>query len=138
MPNTLTTECLTASELERLSRLTCPIPYNEEERIQALRQTELLDSDGDDPMFDRFASLARRLFKVPVAMVTFVDIDRQWFKANIGFEGTVETHRNISFCACEFFCPTNLFLLIQTISYSPFLILILSYLILLLDRYSIT
>ena len=102
MPNTMTAECLTASELERLSRLTCPIPHNEEERIYALRETELLDSDGDDPMFDRFASLARRLFKVPVAMVTFVDIDRQWFKANIGFEGTMETHRNVSFCACKF------------------------------------
>ena len=103
MPDTVMAGCLSPSELERLSKVTCPIPYNEEERIIALRQTELLDSDGDDPTFDRFASLAKRLFKVPIAMVTLVDIDRQWFKANIGFEGVMETHRDISFCARKFF-----------------------------------
>ena len=99
---TLSSGCLTANDLERLARAHGPIPHNESERIFTLRETELLDSDGDDPMFDRFASLAKRLFKVPIALVTLVDIDRQWFKANIGLEGVTETHRDVAFCACTY------------------------------------
>ena len=102
MPKPLSASGLTKIELEKLAKAKCPIPNNEDERMYALRQTELLDSDGDDPMFDRFASLAKRLFKVPIALVTLVDIDRQWFKANIGLEGVMETHRDISFCARKF------------------------------------
>jgi hypothetical protein len=102
MPKPLSAGGLTETDLEKLDKAKVPIPVNEDERIFALRQTELLDSDGDDPMFDRFASLAKRLFKVPIALVTLVDTDRQWFKANIGLEGVMETHRDISFCARKF------------------------------------
>ena len=88
-------------ELEILSKLKCPIPHNEADRISALRQADLLGSDGDDPVFDRFTSLAKRVFNVPIALVSCVDIERQWFKANIGLDGVVETHRDISFCSCK-------------------------------------
>ena len=93
---------LTDRELEKLSKSKCPIPPNEADRIFALRQTDLLDSDTDDPIFDRFTSLAQRIFDLPVVLVSLVDIERQWFKANIGLDGVVETHRDISFCACKY------------------------------------
>lgn len=78
-----------------------PVPENEEERLLAVRRSELLDSDADDPTFDRFASLAKRLFNVPIALITLVDDDRQWFKANIGLDGVTETCRDVAFCACK-------------------------------------
>ena len=85
-----------------------PVPENEEERMLALRRSELLDSDADDPTFDRFASLAKRLFNVPIALITLVDDDRQWFKANIGLEGVTETCRDVAFCACKLTNVTNM------------------------------
>lgn len=93
---------LTERELEKLSKSKCPIPPNEADRIFALRQTDLLDSDSDDPVFDRFTSLAQRIFDLPIVLVSLVDIERQWFKANIGLDGVVETPRDISFCACKY------------------------------------
>jgi hypothetical protein len=102
MPGSLFSGTLSQCDLEKLSKVKCPVSANENERIFALRQSELLDSDADDPMFDRFASLAKRLFNVPIALVTLVDIDRQWFKANIGLEGVTETHRDVAFCSCKF------------------------------------
>lgn len=101
MPGSLFSGVLSKCDLEKLSKAKGPISDNEDERIFALRQSELLDSDADDPMFDRFASLAKRLFNVPIALVTLVDIDRQWFKANIGLEGVTETHRDVAFCSCK-------------------------------------
>jgi hypothetical protein len=102
MPASLFSGTLSQCDLEKLSKVKCPVSANENERIFALRQSELLDSDADDPMFDRFASLAKRLFNVPIALVTLVDIDRQWFKANIGLEGVTETHRDVAFCSCKY------------------------------------
>ncbi|MEA2433672.1 MAG: hypothetical protein QOG54_1129 [Actinomycetota bacterium] len=48
--------------------------------------------------FDRIAKLAREIFKVPIALVSLVDQDRQWFKSCFGLEVT-ETTRDVSFCA---------------------------------------
>ena len=68
------------------SKKTCPLPddLNEANRLYALHSTELMDSDVNDPMFDRFASLAMRVFDVPMVMITFVDVDRVFCKSNIG------------------------------------------------------
>ena len=52
-------------------------------RLQALYTLELLDSP-EDPAFDRLTGLVRRLLKVPVALVSFVDVDRQFFKSAQG------------------------------------------------------
>lgn len=59
-------------------------------------------SDNDEPVFDRFVSLSKRLFDVPIALVTIVDIDRSWFKANVGLEGAIETIQDASLCACKY------------------------------------
>jgi two-component system, sensor histidine kinase len=73
-----------------------PIPSNERERLSALRECRIMDSDPE-PIFDRVAQLAGRLFQAPIALVTLVESDRQWFKARCGFEAT-ETPRAFSFC----------------------------------------
>jgi hypothetical protein len=97
---------LTEEELEKISKSKVPIPENEAQRIFTLRQTRLLDSSTSDPAFDRFTSFAQRLFNVPIALVTLVDLDRQWFKSKFGVESIIQTHRDHSFCACKF---TSLF-----------------------------
>ncbi|WP_339433209.1 MULTISPECIES: sensor domain-containing diguanylate cyclase [unclassified Pseudomonas] len=69
---------------------------NEDARIQALHGLNLLDSAPEE-RFDRLTRLARRLFNVPIALVTLVDKDRQWFKSCVGLEVT-QTPRDVSFC----------------------------------------
>ncbi len=72
-------------------------PANEPRRLQALRDLEVLDTPTQDS-FDRLTELAREIFDVPVALVSLVDANRQWFKSHAGFEAC-ETGRDISFCA---------------------------------------
>ncbi|MBI4815694.1 MAG: PAS domain S-box protein [Deltaproteobacteria bacterium] len=74
-----------------------PQPENEEERLEVLRATGLLDTPPD-PEFDGLAELAARILEVPVALVSLVDRDRQWFKARVGLKAT-ETPRDRAFCA---------------------------------------
>ncbi len=69
---------------------------NEITRIATLRSFNLLDTSAEE-RFDRLTRLARRLFDVPIALVSLVDVDRQWFKSCIGLSVT-ETSRDISFC----------------------------------------
>jgi GGDEF domain-containing protein len=71
-------------------------PANESTRIQMLHGLNLLDSEPEE-RFDRLTRLAKRLFNVPIALVTLVDKDRQWFKSCVGLNVT-ETPRSISFC----------------------------------------
>jgi PAS domain S-box-containing protein len=72
-------------------------PANEQERLQALQQLEILDTPPE-AAFDRITRLASQLFKVPIALVSLVDRDRQWFKSCYGLD-TRQTDRQISFCA---------------------------------------
>ena len=51
------------------------LPEDEEERVAALRELDLLDTPAED-RFDRIARLARRVFEAPFAMVTFMDCSR--------------------------------------------------------------
>ncbi|MEB3263916.1 MAG: sensor domain-containing diguanylate cyclase [Synechococcus sp.] len=71
-------------------------PPNEPERLAALQRTGLLDGPAEE-RFDRLTRLARRLFDVPIALVTLVDANRQWFKSCLGLEAR-ETSRDVSFC----------------------------------------
>lgn len=73
-----------------------PEPDNEVARQAALEQTGLLNS-GAEERFDRVTRLAQRLFDVPIALLTLVDGQRQWFKSCQGL-GVSETPRNVSFC----------------------------------------
>lgn len=66
------------------------------------RQKSLPTPDNNDPIIDRFISLAKRLFQVPMALVTIADIDCFLFKANTGLEGAIQVIQEDSFCACKF------------------------------------
>jgi len=73
-----------------------PIPADEARRLETLRSLKLLDTPPEE-RFDRVTRLAQRVFGVPIALVSLVDADRQWFKSRQGLEAT-ETPREISFC----------------------------------------
>ena len=72
------------------------IPLGEQTRLDALRSLNILDSNPEE-RFDRLTRLAKRLFGVPIALVSLVDADRQWFKSCVGLKAT-ETPRDVSFC----------------------------------------
>jgi diguanylate cyclase (GGDEF)-like protein len=73
-----------------------PIPADEFRRLESLRNLKLLDTPSEE-RFDRVTRLAQRVFGVPIALVSLVDADRQWFKSRQGLDAT-ETPRDISFC----------------------------------------
>lgn len=74
-----------------------PLPHDEELRLEALRRYEILDSAPEEA-FERITSLAKRLFGVPIVLISLVDTNRQWFKSCIGLD-TKTTTREVSFCA---------------------------------------
>ncbi|MCS0633242.1 EAL domain-containing protein [Telluria mixta] len=74
-----------------------PLPPDETARVEALRATQLLDSEPDE-LFDRIVRIVCTTLNVPVSLVSLVDSDRQWFKARCGIEGR-ETPRTVAFCA---------------------------------------
>jgi diguanylate cyclase (GGDEF)-like protein len=76
-----------------------PLPENEPERLAALRAKNVLDTPPEE-RFDRLTRLARRLFDVPIALVSLVDEDRQWFKSMQGLDApSRQTCRETAFCA---------------------------------------
>ena len=73
------------------------IPDDEEERIDFLRSLAILDSPSEES-FDRITNTAKTVFNVPIALVSLVDSERQWFKSKVGLN-VCETHRDYAFCA---------------------------------------
>jgi GAF domain-containing protein len=74
-----------------------PAPPDEAARLETLRALGLLDT-APDPRFDRITALAAEAFQVPIALVSLVDENRQWFKSCVGLEAS-ETSREVAFCA---------------------------------------
>jgi GAF domain-containing protein len=72
-------------------------PLNEEARLAALRGYEILDTDPERD-YDDLVRIAAAIFGAPVALVSMVDAERQWFKARVGLDAT-ETPREVAFCA---------------------------------------
>lgn len=72
------------------------LPLDEEERINTLKHILVLDT-APEQRFDILTKYAGELFEVPIALVSLVDSDRQWFKSRYGLDAT-ETPRDISFC----------------------------------------
>ena len=73
-----------------------PMPPDERSRLETLRALNLLDTAPEE-RFDRLTRMARRMFGVPISLVSLIDANRQWFKSNQGLEAS-ETPRDISFC----------------------------------------
>jgi len=72
------------------------LPINEAERLAALRSLNILDTQPEE-RFDRITRIAQRAFRVPMALVSLIDAERQWFKSHQGL-CACETSRDISFC----------------------------------------
>ena len=73
------------------------VARQEQERIQALRRYQILDTPADGA-FDRITELAAQLFQVPIAIVSLVDTDRIWFKSHYGLN-IAEVERELGLCA---------------------------------------
>jgi diguanylate cyclase (GGDEF)-like protein len=71
-------------------------PIDEATRLDTLRSLNILDSSPEE-RFDRLTRLAKRLFNVPIALISLVDADRQWFKSCQGLDAS-QTPRDVSFC----------------------------------------
>lgn len=74
-----------------------PIPRDEEQRLRDLYRHAVLDTPSD-PHFERIVQLASEALEMPIALVSLVDRDRQWFLARHGLE-VPETPRRMAFCA---------------------------------------
>jgi GAF domain-containing protein len=72
-------------------------PINEAGRIAALEKYAILDSDPEQS-FDDLTLLASFICKTPIALISLVDEDRQWFKSRVGMDAK-ETSRDIAFCS---------------------------------------
>lgn len=72
-------------------------PHNETARLQALHELAVLDTPPEE-RFDRLTRLAKQFFDTPIALISLVDSERQWFKSKQGLDAC-ETPRNIAFCA---------------------------------------
>jgi GAF domain-containing protein len=70
--------------------------YTEIQRLHALRGYNILDT-GPEKVFDDITNIISRVCKTEIALISFVDENRQWLKSKIGIE-VCETPRNISFC----------------------------------------
>lgn len=75
-----------------------PLPANERRRLDRLRELAVLDTEAE-PLFDALTRAAALVAGAPIALISLVDSDRQWFKANVGLTEAAETPRDIAFCA---------------------------------------
>lgn len=75
---------------------------NDVDRLRSLDELQILDSVSE-PEFDSLVRVASLVCEVPIALISLVALDRQWFKANIGLPGVSQTDRSLAFCAHTIF-----------------------------------
>ena len=71
---------------------------DEAERLKVLRTLGILDSPPEEE-FDALVQAAALVCETPISLVSLIDAERQWFKANLGLPGVSETSRELAFCA---------------------------------------
>jgi GAF domain-containing protein len=78
-------------------------PANEQQRLATLRGYEILDTKPEAG-FDDLTLLASYVCQTPVALISLIDADRQWFKSKVGVSVS-ETSRDVAFCASAILQP---------------------------------
>ena len=82
-----------------------PLPEQEAERLKNLRAYRILDTLPEED-FERLTALAAQICGVPVSLISLVDEDRQWFKAQRGLAPDLrQTSRDVAFCAHNILDP---------------------------------
>lgn len=85
-------------ELKYLTSMkTAPPTTDEAQRLQALYSYDILDTEAEK-VFDDLTELASEICETPIALISLIDPDRQWFKSAVGLDAS-ETDRDIAFCA---------------------------------------
>jgi diguanylate cyclase (GGDEF)-like protein/PAS domain S-box-containing protein len=77
--------------------MSAPVIECEVARLEALHQYKILDTEPETE-FDDLTQLAAQIGQTPIALISLVDRDRQWFKSKVGLTAS-ETHRDFAFCA---------------------------------------
>ena len=98
--------------IEARKMLPPKIPYNETNRQNALESYNILDS-LEEGEYDEIVNLAAQISGKKIALISFVDNDRQWFKAKVGLEAD-QTNRSISFCGHAINTPDVPFIINDT------------------------
>lgn len=80
------------------------IPENDEERVEALHSYKILNSAAET-YFNNMAHLIATSFESPIALISMVDKEKVFFKANVGMEGTDRVSRGISLCSLAILDP---------------------------------
>ncbi|MES2886403.1 MAG: sensor domain-containing diguanylate cyclase [Pseudomonadota bacterium] len=83
------------------------LPFNEQQRLDALHGYRVLDT-APEQAYDDLTTLAAAVCGTPVALISLVDVQRQWFKARRGLEPN-ETARDLAFCAHAILTPDRVF-----------------------------
>jgi len=80
------------------------IPENDSQRIQVLKRYQIMDTPSEES-FDNMARLCTQIFGVPISLVSLVDSERVFFKANVGMGSAKEANRGKSLCALAVLDP---------------------------------
>ena len=87
--------------------ITPAIPANEEKRLESIRRLDIIDSLAEET-YDSITKLASEICKTPIALITILGSDKNWFKSKLGTD-IPESAREFSFCGHAILNPSDLF-----------------------------